>query len=135
MLVKWLTLRNNDRMEPETRPTALCPRYHHAVELIGRRWTGAIIRIMLGGTTRFSDMTQAIPGMSDRMLSERLKELEAEGIVERSVFAETPVRIEYRVTDKGRALSDVVESIGAWAEEWLPLDSTLLESVGSRGAG
>ncbi len=100
---------------------ALCPRYHHAVELIGRRWTGAIIRMLLEGVTRFSDITEAVPGLSDRMLSERLKELEAEGIVERCVFAETPVRIEYRITEKGRALSTVVESIGAWAEQWVPV--------------
>ena len=122
MLVKRLTLRNNDRMDAELHPTAVCPRYHHAVELIGRRWTGAIVRIMLGGATRFSDLTVAIPGLSDRMLSERLKELELEGIVQRLVFAETPVRIEYRITDKGRALSAVVDSIGAWAEAWLPLE-------------
>ncbi|MDP9237205.1 MAG: helix-turn-helix transcriptional regulator [Chloroflexota bacterium] len=100
-----------------------CPRYHHAVELIGRRWTGAIIRAMLGGVTRFSDLTQTVPGLSDRMLSERLKELEAEGIVERTVFPETPVRIEYWVTEKGRSLAAVVDSIATWAEEWWPLVS------------
>ena len=118
-------------MDSELHPTALCPRYHHAVELIGRRWTGAIVRIMLSGTTRFSDLTVAIPGLSDRMLSERLKELEVEGIVQRCVFAETPVRIEYRITDKGRALSDVVDSIGAWAQEWIPLDGAAVEGVPS----
>jgi DNA-binding HxlR family transcriptional regulator len=101
---------------------SFCPRYHHAVELIGRRWTGAIIRAMLGGVTRFSDLTQTVPGLSDRMLSERLKELEAEGIVERTVFADTPVRIEYHVTAKGLALAGVVDSIAAWAEHWLPLE-------------
>lgn len=110
---------------PEGIKVALCPRFHHAVELIGRRWTGAIIHTMLAGVTRFSDITEAIPGLSDRMLSERLKELEAEGIVSRCVFADTPVRIEYRVTDKGRALSAVVESIGTWAEEWIPLEDSL----------
>ena len=101
-------------------PTAFCPQFHHAVELIGRRWTGAIIRAMLyGGFTRFSDLTQAIPGLSDRMLSERLKELESEGIVHRIVFPETPVRIEYQITEKGRALGDVLTSIGEWAAVWL----------------
>ncbi len=103
--------------------SSFCPRFHHAVELIGRRWSGAILRAMLGGVTRFTDLTQAIPGLSDRMLSERLKELEAEGIVHRLVFAETPVRIEYQVTEKGRALADVVSAIGTWAEEWLPLEA------------
>src|SRR4051794_26308916 len=97
-----------------------CPRYHHAVELIGRRWTGAIVRAMLGGVTRFSDLTQTVPGLSDRMLSERLKELEAEGLVERTVIPETPVRIEYHVTEKGRALDGVVGAIASWAEEWIP---------------
>ncbi|HEY7296099.1 MAG TPA: helix-turn-helix domain-containing protein, partial [Dehalococcoidia bacterium] len=89
----------------EVAPTsAFCPYFHRAVELIGRRWTGAILRAMLGGVVRFSDLTHTIPGLSDRMLSERLKELEAEGIVARSVIPETPVRIEYRLTAKGRAL-------------------------------
>ena len=99
---------------------AFCPLYHRAVELIGRRWTGAILRAMLVGISRFSDFTEAIPGLSDRMLSERLKELEAEGVVQRCVTPDTPVRIEYRLTDKGRALVSVVEAVSGWAEEWLP---------------
>ena len=107
-------------LEGDCLPAAFCPQFHHAVELIGRRWTGAIIRAMLyGRLTRFSDLTDAVPGLSDRMLSERLKELEAEGIVQRIVIPETPVRIEYQITDKGRALGDVVTAIGEWAGEWL----------------
>jgi DNA-binding HxlR family transcriptional regulator len=99
---------------------AFCPRYHHAVELVGGRWTGAVIRALLSGITRFSDITHAVPGLSDRMLSERLKELEAEGVVERRVIPETPVRIEYRLTEKGRALGDAVDAISRWADAWLP---------------
>ena len=99
---------------------AFCPLYHRAVELIGRRWTGAILRVLLSGATRFSDVTAAVPGLSDRLLSERLKELEAEGIVTRTVIPETPVRIEYRLTEKGRALGNVMAAVAAWAEEWLP---------------
>ena len=102
---------------PET--DTFCPYYHRAVELIGRRWTGAILRALLGGAERFSDIASAIPGLSDRMLSERLKELEAEGVVERTVIPETPVRIEYRLTDRGHALGAVIQAIGAWAHEWL----------------
>jgi len=102
------------------RRSAFCPRFHHAVELIGRRWTGAVIRALLTGMTRFGELREAIPGLSDRMLSERLKELESEGIIERVVTPETPVRIEYRLTEKGRALADAVEAVGAWAEAWLP---------------
>ncbi len=99
--------------------TRLCPHFHRAVELIGRRWTGAILRALLSGATRFSDVTAAIPGLSDRLLSERLKELEAEGIVTRTVIPETPVRVEYRLTEKGRALSAVIAAVSAWASEWL----------------
>ena len=111
---------NNWRMGQERHAAGFCPRYQHAIELIGGRWTGAIVRAMLGGVCRFSDLTATVPGLSDRMLSERLKELEAEGIVERKVYPDTPVRIEYRVTEKGRALAGVVDSIAVWAETWLP---------------
>lgn len=107
-------------MKTQPPVAAFCPRYHHAVELLGGRWTGAIVRALLSGATRFTDLTHAIPGLSDRMLSERLKELEAEGVVERCVIPDTPVRVEYRLTDKGRALAGAVQAISAWAEEWLP---------------
>jgi DNA-binding HxlR family transcriptional regulator len=100
-------------------PAAFCPYYHHAVELIGRRWTGAILRALLADVRRFSDLTEAIPGLSDRMLSERLKELEAEGIVARLVHAEKPVRVEYLLTQKGQALGSVIEALSSWAETWL----------------
>jgi DNA-binding HxlR family transcriptional regulator len=106
-------------METRAGHTAFCPLYHRAVELIGRRWTGAILRALLAGIERFSDLTAAIPGLSDRLLSERLKELEAEGIVSRLVIPETPVRIEYHLTEKGRALGSVVEAVSAWADVWL----------------
>ena len=105
---------------PSVVQTAFCPQFHHAVELIGGRWTGAIVRAMLSGVTRFSELTHAIPGLSDRMLSERLKELEAEGVVVRTVIPETPVRVEYSLSDKGRALAGVVESISAWSGDWVP---------------
>lgn len=100
-------------------PSAFCPRYHHAVELIGRRWTGAILRVLLSGALRFSDIAVAVPGLSDRLLSERLKELEHEGIVTRTVFPETPVRIEYHLTEKGYALGPVIEAVSTWAERWV----------------
>ncbi|HYO29810.1 MAG TPA: helix-turn-helix domain-containing protein [Thermomicrobiales bacterium] len=96
-----------------------CPVFHEAIELIGRRWTGAILRVLLSGGTRFSDVTTTIPGLSDRLLSERLKQLESEGIVTRTVYPETPVRVEYQLTDKGLALTDVVMAISSWAETWL----------------
>jgi DNA-binding HxlR family transcriptional regulator len=103
----------------KTRSETFCPLYHQAVELIGSRWTGAVLRALLAGVTRFSDLSEAIPGISDRMLSERLKELEAQGIVERTVIPDRPVRIEYHLTEKGRSLGTVVETISQWASEWL----------------
>lgn len=96
-----------------------CPAYHRAIELIGRRWSGVVLRALMAGRTRFSDLAATVPGLSDRLLSERLKELEAEGIVTRTVIPETPVRVEYGLTDKGRALTDVVVAVSAWAERWL----------------
>lgn len=98
---------------------AFCPVFHRAVELIGRRWNGAIMRALFAGAARFSELTESIPELSDRMLSERLKELEAEGLVTRTVLPDTPVRIEYRLTEKGRALAPVLEAISDWAEEWI----------------
>jgi len=99
--------------------SAFCPRYHRAVEIVGRRWSGAILRVMLAGASRFGEIRYAIPDLSNRMLSERLKEFEEEGIVEREVLPEKPVRVEYRLTEKGRALAPAVEALSAWAEEWI----------------
>jgi DNA-binding HxlR family transcriptional regulator len=99
--------------------TAFCPTYHRAIEMIGRRWTGAILRALYSGQHRFSDLTATIPGLSDRLLSERLKELEAEGIVKRTVIPATPVRIDYHLTEKGMALGEVIEAVSTWAETWL----------------
>lgn len=93
----------------------LCAQFHHAVELIGRRWNGAIIWVLMQGTCRFATLRAAIPDITDRMLSERLQELEEEGVVERTVVPETPVRVEYALTRKGRALVASLESISDWA--------------------
>jgi DNA-binding HxlR family transcriptional regulator len=97
----------------------LCPKFHAAVELIGRRWSGAIISLLLGGRMRYSDLRGAVPDISDRMLSERLKELEAEGIVTRIVTPHTPVRVEYELTEKGRALEGPLRTLGHWASDWV----------------
>ncbi len=102
--------------------SAFCPTYHRAIELIGRRWTGVILRAMLSGAARFSDIAAAVPGLSDRLLSERLKELEAEGIVSRTVVPTTPVRVDYALTAKGQALNEVIVAVSLWAETWLMRD-------------
>ncbi len=108
---------------------AFCPVFHKAVELIGRRWTGTIIRAMRSGRTRFSDIAHAIPGLSDRLLSERLKELEHEKIITRTVYPETPVRIEYELTEKGRDLDAVMQAIGEWSYRWVEVDHTEEASI------
>jgi DNA-binding HxlR family transcriptional regulator len=97
----------------------LCARFHKAVELIGRRWSGAIIQILRQRPSRYAELRTAIPDITDRMLSERLRELEDEAIVARTVIPETPVRVEYSLTAKGRALAPALDAIGHWAERWV----------------
>ena len=97
---------------------ACCSLYHQAIELIGKRWTGAILLVLMDGPLHFSEIRDLVPDISDRLLSERLKELEAEGIVERRVIDGAPVRVEYSLTDKGIALEPVVRSLKSWAHEW-----------------
>src|SRR5881396_1822300 len=97
----------------------VCPYYHQAVELIGKRWTGAIVDALLLGERRFSEITQAVPEISDRLLSMRLRELEGAGIVARRVLEGSPVRVEYGLTDKGAALEPAISALRDWAREWL----------------
>ena len=96
----------------------LCPRFEAAFEILGKRWTGLIIRSLLSGSKRFSDMQQIIPALSARMLTERFKELEAQGIILRTVYPEMPVRIEYSLTAKGKDLEKSMDEIQKWAERW-----------------
>lgn len=96
----------------------MCPKFEYAFELLGKRWTGLIIRTLLSGQKRFSDISEAIPNMSARMLTERFKELEKEGIIMRTVYPETPVRIEYELTEKGTELQAAMDEIQQWAEKW-----------------
>ena len=99
----------------------LCTRFKYASELIGRRWNGAIIFMLLRQTCRFATLRDGIPGITDRMLSERLQSLEEEGVVERTVVPDTPVRVEYSLTKKGKALAEAVDSIASWAEKYIPM--------------
>src|ERR1051325_514076 len=96
-----------------------CRLYHRAVELIGKRWTGAILLVLLDGPLRFSEIRHLVPDLSDRLLSERLKELEGEEIVERRVLDGSPVRVEYALTSKGMALEPAVRALKSWANAWL----------------
>jgi DNA-binding HxlR family transcriptional regulator len=96
----------------------VCSLFHGAIELIGKRWTGAVITVMLQGATRFGEIREGVPGLSDRLLAERLKELEEEGIVLRKVTDARPPQVSYRLTEKGAALGPVLGAVGTWAEEW-----------------
>ena len=98
---------------------AFCPRFHRAIELVGRRWTGAIIRALLGGPRRFNELAGEIPGLSDRLLAERLRELEEEGVLSRIVDTGTPVRVAYQLTDCGKELDAPIRALGQWAERWV----------------
>jgi DNA-binding HxlR family transcriptional regulator len=110
----------------------LCSRFHRASELIGRRWTGAIIFVLLKSRCRFATLRAAISEITDRMLSERLQELEREGILERTVIPEMPVRVEYALTKKGRALASTMDAIAEWAHKWIPLEEPASAAVPRR---
>jgi DNA-binding HxlR family transcriptional regulator len=101
--------------------THMCPLFEKAMELLSKRWVALIVFQLLNGPLRFSEIDNALPNISGKVLSERLKELEIEGLIRRDVYPEIPVRIEYSITDKGRALSPLFEDIGKWATEWIVL--------------
>lgn len=106
----------------------ICPRYEHAIQLLGKRWTGLLLYALLEGPRRFCELTNTVEGLSDRVLSDRLRELELEGVVERVVYPQIPVRVEYQLTDKGRALEPVVLEIQKWATSWVTLLDSPLQS-------
>lgn len=97
----------------------LCPKFEAAFQLLGKRWSGLIIRVLLSGPKRFKELSESISGVSDRVLTERLKELEEAGILVRNVYPETPVRIEYELTEKGYGLKPVMEETEKWGNTWL----------------
>jgi len=97
---------------------SMCPRFEKAMGILGQRWTGLIIYQLLSGPQRFCHIESAV-GVSGRVLSERLKDLENEGIVKREVFPETPVRIEYSLTEKGLSLQPLMKEIETWSHAWL----------------
>lgn len=98
--------------------STLCPRFEKAMKMMSQRWTGLVIYQLLSGPQRFCSIESSLP-ISGRLLSERLKDLEQEGIVKREVFPETPVRIEYSLTDKGKALEPIIREIEKWSQTWI----------------
>ncbi|MBW7476373.1 helix-turn-helix transcriptional regulator [Paenibacillus oenotherae] len=102
----------------------LCPRFEKALEILSKRWTAKIVYQLQSGPQRFVWIENSLPNLSGKVLSERLKELEAEGIIQRDVYPETPVRIEYQLTDKGKAFAPLFKEISSWAEQWVELPPT-----------
>lgn len=96
----------------------VCPHFHAAIELIGKRWTGAIVCSLTEGPMRFGELVKAVPGLSDRLLSQRLRELESEGLVEREVEPGSPVRVTYSLTERGAGLRPAIAELQAWAQRW-----------------
>lgn len=98
---------------------ASCTQFQRAIEFVGRRWVGVIVYVLLDGPCRFNELLARIPNLSDRLLAERLRELEAAGMVTRDVQPGPPVRVVYDLTDAGRSLSDVIRVISEWAHDWM----------------
>ena len=101
--------------DPQRQPC--CSLYHRAVELVGRRWTGAILWSLAQGPLYFADLCDAVPGISDRLLSTRLRELEAEGLVTRAVHSGAPTRVSYSLTQRGQALQPALRELRDWARD------------------
>ena len=100
----------------------VCRRLLGSVELVGKRWSSAILLALARGAERYSDIPAVVPGLSDRMLAQRLKELEASGLLEREVIASTPVQVRYRLTPSGHDLIASLQPLAAWGQKWRPAD-------------
>ena len=100
-----------------------CPRYERAMSILGKKWTCIMLRCLMEEPRRFSDISAYVSGLSDRLLSQRLQELEEAGIVARKVYAQRPVVVEYSLTEKGEALREVVSAIQMWADDWERMDT------------
>ncbi|WP_232698828.1 winged helix-turn-helix transcriptional regulator [Brevibacillus daliensis] len=96
--------------------THVCKDFHNTIEFIGKRWMGIIIYSLMSGPKRFYELAESIPGISDRLLTERLQELVEEGLVTKSYLEASIKKVEYQLTPSGEALHDVVVSIKNWIE-------------------
>jgi DNA-binding HxlR family transcriptional regulator len=105
-------------MSAQEEPAGVCPHFHAAIELIGKRWTGAIVCALTERPLRFGELVKAVPGLSDRLLSQRLRELEVEGLVGREVEPGSPVRVTYSLTEAGAELRPAIVELKSWALRW-----------------
>ena len=103
---------------PTSHEDPVCEHFQLAAEIIGRRWNPQLVRVLLTGPARYRDLKAAIPAISDHLLSRRLRELEAAGIVDRSVDGAGPIRVEYALTEAGRGLAGAIDALGEWAERF-----------------
>jgi DNA-binding HxlR family transcriptional regulator len=119
-----MTTNPTEQTIPTDMTHTCCPRYEHAIQILGKRWTGLLLNALMDGPRRFCELTTVVEGLSDRVLSDRLRELEMEGILQRVVYPQIPVRVEYQLTEKGRALRPVIEAIHTWAKRWIEPSSS-----------
>jgi DNA-binding HxlR family transcriptional regulator len=124
-----MTTKSTDQIVPISTTHSCCPRYEHAVQILGKRWTGLLLNALMSGPRRFCELTAVVERLSDRVLSDRLRELEMEGIISRIVYPHIPVRVEYQLTEKGRALKPVIDAIHTWAERWVEPSSSFATSA------
>ncbi|MDX6311942.1 MAG: hypothetical protein QOF44_1406 [Streptomyces sp.] len=99
----------------------VCVRFHAAIEMIGTRWSGAVLRALFTGQHRYAQIKAAVPGVSDTMLAQRLRALQEQELIERRVLSTTPVQVEYHLTQRGLELEPVLEAIITWSHKWIPL--------------
>lgn len=96
----------------------ICPKFEKAISLLSQRWTALVIYQLLSGSQRFRDIQSSI-GISGKVLSDRLKELEHKEVVKRVVIPETPVVIEYSLTEKGKSMEPILRTIENWSQQWV----------------
>jgi len=109
----------------------VCARFHAAIELIGAKWSGAVLQALFTGSHRFADIRAAIPGVSDMMLTRRLRELEDAGLVERRVIPAAPVHVEYHLTQMGREAGPVLDAVISWSHKWIPVPAGATDDTAS----
>jgi DNA-binding HxlR family transcriptional regulator len=109
----------------------VCARFHAAIELIGAKWSGAVLQALFTGSHRFADLRAAIPGVSDMMLTRRLRELEEAGLVERRVMPTSPVHVEYHLTQMGREAGPVLDAVIGWSHKWIPVPAGATDDAAS----
>jgi DNA-binding HxlR family transcriptional regulator len=109
------------RPDPSYEGSRYCPKFHTTIELIGRRWNGAILLAIIRGADRYKDVLDAVPGLSERLLAQRLKELEQAQIIARDVVPSTPVRVTYHLTPRGTELAKAIEPLLSWGDRWIDL--------------